>query len=157
MNDLTADAVIDMLALAPHPEGGWFNETFCDSATSEGRSRSTAIYYLLKRGEMSAWHQVDAVEIWHYYAGAPIELRLAASPGTARRHVLGADFASGERPQIVVPQGCWQSARSLGDWTLVGCTVAPGFEYIGFRLAGAEETAALDAALAGRGEKRTGA
>ncbi|MEQ8750645.1 MAG: cupin domain-containing protein [Amphiplicatus sp.] len=65
MNDLTADAVIDMLALAPHPEGGWFNETFCDSATSEGRSRSTAIYYLLKRGEMSDWHQVDAVEIWH--------------------------------------------------------------------------------------------
>lgn len=150
MNDLTADAVIEMLALAPHPEGGWYNETFCDPATSEGRSRSTAIYYLLKRGEMSAWHQVDAVEVWHHYAGAPIELRLAASPETARRLVLGTNLAAGERPQIVAPQGCWQSARSLGDWTLVGCTVAPGFEYIGFRLAGAGEAAALDAALAGR-------
>lgn len=136
-----------MLGLEPHIEGGWFAETFCDTRTSEGRSRSTAIYYLLKKGEESVWHTVDAVEVWHYYAGAPLALRTAAPKGEARRHILGPDLAAGERPQLAVPQGVWQAARSLGDWTLVGCTVAPGFEYMGFHVATEEERAALDAMM----------
>jgi hypothetical protein len=132
---LTAADVIGTLGLKPHPEGGHFCETFRDARTEGGRAASTAIYYLLAAGEVSHWHRVDAAEVWHWYAGAPLELSLAAPSGEVSRVRLGQDLMSGERPQAVVPAGDWQSARSLGDWTLVGCTVAPGFVFQGFELA----------------------
>lgn len=134
---LNAEALIALLGLAPHPEGGHFRETFRDSATlPSGRAASTAIYYLLRRGERSHWHRVDAAETWHWYAGAPLLLRVApAGDDVPEDHRLGADFMAGERPQVVVPAGCWQAARSLGDYTLVGCTVAPAFEFSGFEMA----------------------
>jgi uncharacterized protein len=137
---LTAEDVIRLLALEPHPEGGHFRETFRDARLVEnGRAASTAIYFLLARGEVSHWHRVDAVEIWHYYAGAPLALHIAdAAAMTTIR--LGADLAAGERPQAVVPAQAWQSAQSLGEWTLVGCTVAPGFAVTGFELAPPEWT-----------------
>ena len=130
---LTAAEVIALLDLKPHPEGGCYRETFRDPREADGRSVGTAIYYLLGEGEASHWHRVDAVEIWHFHAGAPLELRIAAE--AEQRIVLGADLAAGERPQAVVPTGAWQAARSLGDWTLVGCTVAPGFDFAGFEMA----------------------
>jgi predicted cupin superfamily sugar epimerase len=130
-----AERVIAALGLAPHPEGGWFRETFRDRAPQGGRGASTAIYYLLRAGEVSHWHRVDAVEVWHWYAGAA--LSLALSPDGVGREALrlGADIARGERPQAVVPAQVWQSARSLGAWTLVGCTVAPAFDFAGFEMA----------------------
>jgi len=130
----TAEAIIARLELAPHPEGGFYRQTFEDSAGPDGRARSTAIYYLLPAGARSHWHRVDAVEVWHYYAGAPLALRLALD-GAATAFVLGPDLAAGQLPQAVVPQGWWQTAESLGEWTLVGCTVAPGFRFSGFELA----------------------
>ncbi|WP_421997392.1 cupin domain-containing protein [Reyranella sp.] len=119
--------------MKPHPEGGHFVETF--RAPDEGRAASTAIYFLLQAGERAHWHRVDADEVWHHYAGAPLELALS-DDGRAVRHVrLGTDLALGERPQAVVPRHVWQSARSLGAWTLIGCTVAPAFEFSAFELA----------------------
>src|SRR3974390_3433108 len=133
---VSADEVIRELSLAPHPEGGFFRETFRDKTPAAGeRAASTAIYYLLPQGEISRWHRVDAVEIWHFYAGAPFELCLSEDGLEASRHPLGNDLATGERPQLVAPVGWWQSARSLGAWTLVGCTVAPRFEFSRFELA----------------------
>jgi predicted cupin superfamily sugar epimerase len=134
---MTAGEVVAQLALAPHPEGGWFRETFRDVRRPDGRSVSTAIYFLLEGGRESAWHRVaDAVEVFHFYSGAPLELRIAPYAGGPERTVrLGADLAAGENPQAVVPMGDWQCARSLGDWTLVGCTVAPGFEFSAFEMA----------------------
>jgi predicted cupin superfamily sugar epimerase len=133
---LTAADIIRLLDLRPHPEGGHFGETFRDESRSGGRAASTAIYFLLARGERSHWHRVDAAEIWHYHAGAPLALEIAeAHAGPIRRQRLGIDLAAGERPQAVVPAHTWQAAESLGDWTLVGCTVAPGFEFTGFELA----------------------
>ncbi|WP_296578256.1 cupin domain-containing protein [Phreatobacter sp.] len=133
---MTADAIIALLGLKPHPEGGFFVETFRDAPGADGRAASTAIYFLLRRGERSHWHTVDAVEIWHWHAGAPLRLSLAAGDAGPVAHlVLGADLAAGERPQGIVPPHHWQAAESLGDWTLVGCTVAPGFDFAGFRLA----------------------
>jgi predicted cupin superfamily sugar epimerase len=130
-----ASGVIAALDLRPHPEGGWFRETFRDAAEG-ARGRSTAIYYLLEAGDRSAWHRVrDAAELWHFYAGAPLELAVAADGREKTVAVLGADIAAGQRPQAVVPAGCWQSARSLGDWTLAGCTVAPGFDFSVFEMA----------------------
>lgn len=152
----SADEIIRALELAPHPEGGWFRETFRDELAREvfhpetangtaPRPYSTAIYYLLKEGERSHWHKVDAVEIWHWYAGAPLSLSIAEyrvpDESDARSHLpvvawtLGSNIKAGERPQIVVPAQSWQSASSLGDWTLVGCTVAPGFVSEGFEMA----------------------
>lgn len=134
MSRLAAKDVIFTLGMQRHPEGGWYARTFEDSDQADGRARSTAIYYLLEAGDASHWHRVDAVEVWHYYAGAPLKLRL--SEGTSvDEHVLGADIAAGQRPQVVVPTLCWQSAVTTGDWTLVGCTVAPGFQFSGFELA----------------------
>ena len=127
---LAAADIIRLLDLKPHPEGGHFRETQVD-----GRAVSTAIYFLLARGERSHWHRVDAVEIWHWHAGAPLALEIAAAPGQRERITLGNDLAAGERPQGIVPAHAWQAARSLGDWTLVGCTVAPGFEFATFELA----------------------
>ena len=131
----TADAVIAALDLKPHPEGGWYRETYRGGGAPSGRAATTAIYYLLKAGERSHWHRIDAVEIWHWYAGAALELGIAADGAAAYRVHLGNDLAAGERPQAVVPPRAWQSARGLGDWTLVGCTVAPAFEFAGFELA----------------------
>ncbi|HUZ33991.1 MAG TPA: cupin domain-containing protein [Xanthobacteraceae bacterium] len=135
MVPLTAAAVIRLLDLAPHPEGGHFRETFRDPRIVDGkRAASTAIYFLLARGERSHWHRVDAVETWHWYAGAPLELAIAQD-GRRERITLGADLAGGERPQAMVPAHAWQAAQSLGDWTLCGCTVAPGFDFAKFELA----------------------
>jgi predicted cupin superfamily sugar epimerase len=130
----TAAGIIAQLELVPHPEGGHYRETFRDPRQIDGRSASTAIYFLLARGERSHWHRVDAVEVWHYYAGTPLVLGIADESGRRELH-LGTDLAAGHAPQAVVPAGAWQSARSLGDWTLVGCTVAPGFQFSGFELA----------------------
>jgi len=133
---LSAADIIRLLDLKPHPEGGHFRETFRDPRTIDGRrAASTAIYFLLARGERSHWHRVDAVEVWHYHAGSPLALDIAPATGPFDRTILGPDLAAGERPQAVVPAHDWQAARSLGDWTLVGCTVAPGFEFAGFELA----------------------
>ena len=133
-----AAAIIARLDLKPHPEGGHYRETFRDqSVDAGGRSRSTAIYFLLARGERSHWHRIDAVEVWHYYAGATLTLHIADDTGQ-RSVTLGADIAAGEQPQGIVPPHAWQAAESNGDWTLVGCTVAPGFEFAHF------ETAAKD-------------
>ena len=135
MQPLSASDVIRLLALKPHPEGGHFRETFRD-AVAGTRAASTAIYFLLARGERSHWHRVDAAEVWHHYAGAPLALAIAVRErAPIERVTLGPDLAAGERPQAVVPAGAWQAAESLGDWTLVGCTVAPGFEFQGFELA----------------------
>jgi len=130
----SADDIIRLLALKPHPEGGHFRETFRDPHRVDGRAASTAIYFLLARGERSHWHRVDAAETWHFYAGAPLLLEIAEN-GRCERLRLGVDLAAGERPQAVVPARAWQAAASLGDWTLCGCTVAPGFEFSGFELA----------------------
>ncbi len=130
----TAQDVIDLLGLKPHPEGGYYRETFRDPRQVAGRAVSTAIYYLLPKGQRSHWHRVDAVEIWHWYAGAALALSVVTAAGVVV-HRLGADLAAGEGPQVVVENGEWQSAESLGDWTLVGCTVAPGFEFAGFEMA----------------------
>jgi uncharacterized protein len=133
---LTAADVIRLLDLKPHPEGGHFRETFRDAQQVDGvRAASTAIYFLLARGERSHWHRVDAVEVWHWHAGAPLKLEVAPPGGGIETVMLGGDLVSGERPQAVVPAQAWQAAQSLGDWTLVGCTVAPGFEFSGFELA----------------------
>ena len=130
-----AQDIIDLLKLERHPEGGWYVQTFRDPEGIDGRPPSTAIYYLLEGGDRSHWHTVDAVEVWHYHAGAPLELRLSEDGKTVRTLILGADLAGGERPQGLVRKGEWQSAKSLGAWTLVGCTVSPGFEFSGFRMA----------------------
>lgn len=131
----TAEEIIRLLELQPHPEGGFYRRTFEDAAAPDGRPASTAIYYLLARGMSSHWHRIDAIEVWHYYAGAPIALSLSEDGRTSETHRLGPDLGAGERPQLVVPTGWWQAAVSLGDWTLVGCTVAPGFRFEGFELA----------------------
>jgi hypothetical protein len=134
-----AAEVIARLGLAPHPEGGHFRELYRAPSPSGGRSALTTIYYLLAPGENSAWHRVKrADEVWYFHAGDALELRLAASADGYEAHRLGLDLAAGERPQLVVPAGSWQSAHSLGQWTLVGCAVAPGFEFGDFELAPAE-------------------
>lgn len=133
MQPLTAADIVRLLELKPHPEGGHYRETFRDARAGE-RAHSTAIYFLLARGERSHWHRVDAAEIWHHYAGTPLTLQI--SDGTHTESLtLGTNIAAGERPQIVVPAGAWQAAESTGDWTLAGCTVAPGFDFKGFELA----------------------
>ncbi|MBL4906097.1 MAG: cupin domain-containing protein [Sneathiella sp.] len=134
---MTPEDIIQKLHMAPHPEGGFYAETFrdTDNLTPENRSASTAIYYLLLEGQISHWHRVDAAEVWHYYAGSPLKLSIAKEGQKANDEILGSDLLAGARPQIVVKKGDWQSARSLGEWTLVGCTVAPGFEFSGFEMA----------------------
>ncbi len=131
----TAAEIIARLELRPHPEGGHYRETFRDQTTdTNGRSRSTLIYFLLARGERSHWHRIDAVEIWHYYAGDALALHIAED-GDNRSIRLGPDLAAGEVPQAVVPPQAWQAAETTGNWTLVGCTVAPGFDFAKFELA----------------------
>jgi predicted cupin superfamily sugar epimerase len=136
MVDLPSAAdIIARLELKPHPEGGYYRETFRDSRVdADGRAASTAILFLLARGERSHWHRIDAVEVWHYYAGAALVLQIA--DGEDRRSIrLGSDLTAGEVPQALVPAQAWQAATSCGDWTLVGCTVAPGFDFAKFELA----------------------
>jgi len=136
MARLSAAEIVARLDLKPHPEGGHYRETFRDSSLdADGRPCSTAIYFLLARGERSHWHRVDAVEVWHYYAGDALILQIADDDDGQHNFRLGSDLAAGEVPQAIVPAHAWQAAESTGDWTLVGCTVAPGFEFAGFELA----------------------
>lgn len=132
---LTAAEIVALLDLKPHPEGGHYRETWRAVAPEGARAAGTAIYFLLAEGERSHWHRVDAAEIWHWYAGAALELEISADGKGRDAYRLGPDLASGERPQIVMPPDAWQAARTLGAWTLVGCTVSPGFEFSGFELA----------------------
>ena len=142
---MTADDVVQILGLRPHPEGGQFSEAWRDAPLDGSRGAGSAIYYLLLEGDVSAWHRVDAAETWHYYAGAPLELLMLPEDAvpdagtTLIGHVLGPDLLAHQRPQKTVPAGAWQSARSLGDWTLVGCTVSPAFSFDGFELWEADE------------------
>ncbi|MFT6489359.1 MAG: putative cupin superfamily sugar epimerase [Parvibaculaceae bacterium] len=131
----SAEEIIARLGLAPHPEGGHFRETYRDSNGINGRAHSTAIYYLLKEGEASHWHRVDAVETWHWYAGAPLRLRVSNDGESTRDYLLSNDIFADHTPQVIVPKSAWQSAHPTGAWTLVGCTVAPGFEFDGFEMA----------------------
>lgn len=140
--DSSAEQVIETLGLTLHPEGGHYREIFRDDPGdagdglgSDARGAVTAIYYLLAAGEISAWHRVDATEIWHHYAGGPLTLRISVDGVTVTPHILGADLSVGERPQAVVPPFAWQSARSEGAWSLMGCTVSPAFEFSGFEMA----------------------
>ena len=132
---MKAQNLIEMLGLEKHPEGGWYRQTFKDREMRENRAYSTAIYYLLQKGECSRWHRVDATEIWHYYAGAPLKLSISPDGNSTRDHILGKDLFSGQKPQLIVEKMHWQSATSLGEWTLCGCTVSPGFEFSGFEMA----------------------
>ena len=151
-------ALVRQFGLKPHPEGGWYRETFRDDRTdAAGRPCSTAIYYLLEAGETSEWHRVtDAAEVWHWYGGAPLVITVSPDGHDASAHRLGLGLLAGEVPQFVVPAGCWQTATTLGDYTLVGCTVAPGFTFDSFEMAPKDwrptprKTAAGDAAGAHR-------
>lgn len=131
---MTADELITKLKLAPHPEGGWYRQTWV--ADGPERPCGTCIYFLLREGEASHWHRVDATEIWHFYAGAPLVLSLSPTDaGPATDYLLGPDLGAGQSPQIIVPENHWQAARATTGWTLVGCTVSPGFQFDGFNLA----------------------
>ena len=132
---MNARQIIEVLDLAPHPEGGWYRETWRADAAGGERAAGTAIYYLLEAGDVSHWHRVDAAEIWHWYAGGPLSMTVSANGHDAESFLLGPEIAAGQRPQRIVPKGWWQTATSLGAWTLVGCTVSPGFEFAGFEMA----------------------
>jgi len=133
--DVTAERLIQHLRLEPHPEGGFYRETYRAPAAEGERAAVTLIYYLLRAGDLSAWHRVDSVEIWHWYAGAPLVLTISENGHDATARHLGPQVEAGQEPQLVVPKGAWQTAESLGAFTLVGCTVAPGFEFSGFEMA----------------------
>jgi uncharacterized protein len=136
MNHLSAAEVIKLLDLKPHPEGGHYRETWRDERLVEGgRAASSLIYFLLGAGDVSDWHRVDAAEVWHWHAGAPLVITVSSNGHDAEAHHIGSDLHARQKPQFVVPQGWWQTATSLGAWTLVGCTVAPAFEFSGFELA----------------------
>ncbi len=132
---ITAEEVIEVLALEPHPKGGHYRETWRERGANGERGSGTAIYYLLRAGERSHWHRVDAAEIWHYYAGAGLALSVRAGAGKTEHFRLGADLARGERPQAIVAKAAWQCAETLGERTLVGCTVSPAFDFGGFEMA----------------------
>jgi len=135
----TADRIIQQLNMSPHPEGGHYRQTWIADANEGTRPDGTAILFLLKAGETSRWHRIDAVEIWHFYAGAPLTLSMAESEaGPARDYILGPDVLNGQSPQLIVPTRHWQAARSTGDYTLVGCTVSPAFRFEGFEMADAD-------------------
>ena len=132
---MTAADVIRILDLRPHPEGGHFRETWRHSPAHGDRGAGTAIYFLLREGEVSRWHRADACEVWHHYAGAPIEVSISTDGRSTAKQVLGADLSTGQRPQVIVPADAWQSARPLGEWSLVGCTVSPAFVFEGLEMA----------------------
>jgi predicted cupin superfamily sugar epimerase len=132
---MTAAEIVAALSMQRHPEGGWYVETFRDTEGG-ARGHSTAIYYLLEEGERSHWHRVhDAAEIWHYYAGAPLALHRSADGKTSETLMLGKELAVGQHPQVVIPANWWQAAESTGAYTLVGCTVSPGFVFSSFEMA----------------------
>ena len=132
---MTAEEIIRELGMQPHPEGGWYVETYRDQMGGE-RGHSTAIYYLLEKGQRSHWHRVkDAAEAWHYYAGAPLALYRSDDGEKVETILLGSEVTSGQRPQAIIPANSWQAAESQGDYTLVGCTVAPGFQFAAFEMA----------------------
>lgn len=134
---LTAEEIIRILKLQPHPEGGAFRETYRSpvlAQTDALRSVCTAIYFLIRKGKVTAWQRVKNDEIYHFYFGAPVELSLIDSKGKLSKHILGTDVKNGERPQIIIPANDWQSARSLGEYSLFGCTVSPGFDFSDFEL-----------------------
>lgn len=130
-----ADEIINRLNLIPHPEGGYYREVYRDPGADGMRGDATTIYFLLKEGEVSRWHRIDAIEIWHYYAGDALTLEIAQNKGPRESLVLGVDLEEGQQPVGVVPKDAWQSARSNGAWSLVGCTVAPAFDFSGFEMA----------------------
>ena len=131
---MTANEMIEALELKPHPEGGFYRQTW--EGDDSPRASGTCIYFLLTEGQRSQWHKVDAVEIWHFYSGAPLKLRVSETEtGPVKSLVLGSDLTVGEVPQGIVPKNAWQSAETTGAWTLVGCTVSPGFRFEGFELA----------------------
>jgi len=133
---MTAAEIIARLNLSPHPEGGHYRQTWIAESPDGTRSAGTAIYFLLAEGERSHWHRVDATEIWHYYAGAPLILSLSETDSGPRQdHTLGPDLSQNQSPQLIVPENHWQAAATTGDWTLVGCTVSPAFQFSGFTLA----------------------
>ncbi|MEO0398237.1 MAG: cupin domain-containing protein [Pseudomonadota bacterium] len=135
-DSLSAADIIRMLDLRPHPEGGHYSETYRDQAGGQdGRGASTAIYYLLEAGEYSHWHRIDAAEVWHHYAGGPLALTISENGVDASAVRLGKNLGAGERPQAIVPPRAWQTAEPLGRWTLVGCTVAPAFDFAHFEMA----------------------
>lgn len=132
---MTASEVISLLGLEPHIEGGFYRQTFADQPGPSGRPQSTLIYYLLANRKSGTWHRVDAAEVWHWYAGAPMRLDISRDGKSVTPHQLGSDLLAGERPQLVIPGHAWQRATCLGDWTLVGCSVAPGFQFSKFEQA----------------------
>ncbi|HEV7458601.1 MAG TPA: cupin domain-containing protein [Roseococcus sp.] len=133
--NLDARDIAAALEMLPHPEGGFYKEIWRDSPPGGGRGAGTAIYYLLGPGDVSHWHRVDADEGWHWYGGAPLVLSMSPNGHDASAHHLGPDLGAGQRPFVMVPRGVWQSATSLGRWTLAGCTVCPAFDFAGFELA----------------------
>ena len=130
---MNADEIMTRYQLKPHPEGGYFREIFRDPDSPQRRGSVTSIYYLLKSGEVSHWHRIDAIEIWHFHSGAPLKLEISADGSPPIAHRLG--VTSDSHPQVIIPPNVWQSARSEGDWTLVGCTTAPAFSFSGFEMA----------------------
>jgi len=138
---MTADQIIDHLKLQPHPEGGYYRQTWGaeNTAASGDRPEGTCIYFLLREGQSSHWHKVDATEIWFYHAGAPLVLSIAeVDEGPAIDHILGGDVLARQHGHFTVPKDAWQAARTTGDYTLVSCTVTPGFTFDGFTLAAPE-------------------
>lgn len=132
----TAAELIERLRLAPHPEGGWYRRTFTHHDVGhDGRPLGSAILYLLNHGDRSHWHRIDAVELWHFHAGDPVVVQLSPDGVRVRTRILGPDPLDGQEPQVIVPAGTWQTARSLGSWSLVGCSVTPAFRAEGFELA----------------------
>lgn len=133
--DLGAREIVRMLDLKPHPEGGWYGETFRSQAAPGERAAMSLIWFLLEADQVSAWHQVDADEAWFWHAGAPLVLTVSGDGKSAHAVRLGPDLRAGERAQAIVPAHAWQTAESLGAWTLVSCAVAPAFVFDGFRMA----------------------
>lgn len=131
----SAREIIEHLNLMPHPEGGWYRETWTSETLVDGRPTGTAIYYLLEADDVSHWHKVDAAEIWHWHAGGPLALTISKDGVTAQNTILGNELAAGQSPQSLVPTNWWQCAASMGPYTLVSCTVSPGFRFSGFQLA----------------------
>ncbi len=132
---MTPAWIIERFGMQPHPEGGHFAETFRDVPADGTRGALTCIHFLLQAGEISAWHRVDAAEIWHFAAGDPLVLTMSPDGHDAEARYLGSDLKKGQHAHLAVPKDCWQTAETLGRWTLVSCIVAPAFDFAGFEMA----------------------